>query len=44
MAKPEVYGDFEKLKQAQEKFNDLNASLEIATKKWESLVEGIDEH
>jgi ATP-binding cassette subfamily F protein 3 len=32
MARPDVYGDFEKLKLAQEKFNAVNTSLEEATK------------
>ncbi|HEU5291841.1 MAG TPA: ATP-binding cassette domain-containing protein, partial [Cyclobacteriaceae bacterium] len=41
MAKPEVYGNFEKLKQAQEKFNQVNSSLEGLTKQWEELVEKI---
>ncbi len=42
MAKPEVYSDFEKLKLAQEKFNDVNTLLEEATKNWEKLIEQID--
>lgn len=42
MAKPEVYGDFEKLKVTQEKFNTVNAALEQVTKRWEELLEEID--
>lgn len=42
MAKPEVYGDFEKLKVTQEKFNTVNTALEQATKRWEELLEEID--
>jgi ATP-binding cassette subfamily F protein 3 len=42
MAKPEVYSDFEKLKLAQEKFNDVNTLVEEATKNWEKLIEQID--
>jgi len=40
MAKPEVYGDFESLSQAQEKFNMVNTSLEQVTRRWEELVGG----
>jgi ATP-binding cassette subfamily F protein 3 len=43
MAKPDVYGNFEKLKSAQEKFNSVNSSLETATKNWEKLIEEIDQ-
>ena len=42
MARPDVYGDFEKLKLAQEKFNAVNSSLEEATKRWEEMVIEID--
>lgn len=42
MAKPEIYGDFEKLKVTQEKFNATNTTLEQTTKRWEELVEDID--
>ncbi len=42
MAKPEVYSNFEKLKEAQEKFNSINATLEEATEKWEKLIGQID--
>jgi ATP-binding cassette subfamily F protein 3 len=41
MAKPEVYADFEKLKQKQDEFNATIASLEKTTKSWEDLVEDI---
>lgn len=43
MAKPEVYGDFAKLKVAQDKFNDVIVSLETVSKKWEALIEDIDQ-
>jgi ATP-binding cassette, subfamily F, member 3 len=42
MAKPEVYGDFNKLKVEQEKFNTVNTDLERSTKRWEELMEEID--
>ncbi len=42
MAKPEVYGHFEKLKVAQEKFNTLTAQLNEATHRWEVLLKEID--
>jgi ATP-binding cassette subfamily F protein 3 len=43
MSKPDVYSNFEKLKQAQDKFNEVNSALEIDSKKWEQLVEEIDQ-
>jgi ATP-binding cassette, subfamily F, member 3 len=43
MAKPEVYGDFEKLKQAQEKFTKATSELDIATKRWEEILTEIDQ-
>jgi ATP-binding cassette subfamily F protein 3 len=43
MTKPEVYGDFEKLKQAQEKFTEVASDLETATKRWEEILTGIDQ-
>lgn len=43
MAKPEVYGDFEKLKLTQEKFTIASVSLDEATRKWETLIEEIDQ-
>jgi ATP-binding cassette subfamily F protein 3 len=43
MAKPEVYGDFGKLKLAQDKFNEVNSTLDVASKKWEQLIEEIDQ-
>jgi ATP-binding cassette subfamily F protein 3 len=43
MAKPEVYGDFAKLKLTQDKFNEVNISLETASKRWEALIEEIDQ-
>ncbi|MFZ2904845.1 MAG: ABC-F family ATP-binding cassette domain-containing protein [Cyclobacteriaceae bacterium] len=41
MAKPDVFGDFEKLKESQDKFNSVNTELEQATEKWARLVEEI---
>jgi ATP-binding cassette subfamily F protein 3 len=38
MSKPEVYGNFEKLKVAQEQFNKIVAPLDEATKKWEEVA------
>ncbi len=43
MAKPEVYGDFEKLKVTQDKFTTLNDSLTAATKRWEEILTGLDQ-
>jgi ATP-binding cassette subfamily F protein 3 len=42
MAKPEIYGDFEKLKGTQEKFTKVASELEAATNAWEKLMEEID--
>jgi len=41
MAKPEVYSNFEKLRQAQNTFNGVNTELEQATERWSVLVEEI---
>lgn len=38
MARPDVYGDFEKLKQYQDKFTATASALEEATKRWEEIV------
>jgi len=38
MSKPEVYGNFEKLKVAQEQFNQVVIPLEEATRKWEEIA------
>lgn len=43
MAKPEVYGDFEKLNSIQGKFTQVAVELENATKIWEKLIEEIDQ-
>ncbi|MFZ2904848.1 MAG: ABC transporter C-terminal domain-containing protein [Cyclobacteriaceae bacterium] len=43
MAKPEVYRDFEKLKLTQEKFTTVSVSLDEATRRWETLIEEIDQ-
>jgi ATP-binding cassette, subfamily F, member 3 len=43
MAKPEVYGDFEKLKITQDKFTALNNSLTTATKRWEEILTELDQ-
>lgn len=43
MAKPEVYGDFEKLKITQDKFTTLNNSLTTATKRWEEILTELDQ-
>jgi len=39
MAKPEVYSNFDKLKQTQEEFNKTSSFLDELTKHWEELVE-----
>lgn len=41
MAKPEVYSDFEKLKESQEKFTTVTSALETHTNLWETLIEQI---
>ena len=43
MAKPEIYGDFEKLKVTQDKFTTLNESLTAATQRWEELLTELDQ-
>jgi ATP-binding cassette, subfamily F, member 3 len=43
MAKPEIYGDFERLKVTQDKFTTLNESLTAATKRWEELLTELDQ-
>ncbi len=42
MAKPEVFGDFEKLNEVQQKFNGVTRQLEEANSKWGELAEDID--
>lgn len=43
MAKPEVYSDFERLKQAQEKFTQATSELELTTKRWEEILTELDQ-
>jgi ATP-binding cassette subfamily F protein 3 len=43
MAKPEVYGDFEKLKQVQGEFTKVQRAVEEITEKWDALATSIDE-
>jgi ATP-binding cassette subfamily F protein 3 len=43
MAKPEVYGDFEKLQQVQGEFTKIQQALKAVTEKWDSLATSIDE-
>ncbi len=38
LAKPEVYGNFEKLNQAQQAFENVDSQLSQANQKWEELV------
>jgi ATP-binding cassette subfamily F protein 3 len=42
MAKPEVFGAFEKLNEIQQEFNGITRQLEEANTKWEQLAEDID--
>ena len=42
LAKSEVYGDFEKLKKAQDVFEKVDSAVTLATKKWEELLNSID--
>lgn len=42
MAKPEVFGNFEKLNEIQQQFNAVNAQLNDANTTWEQLAEEID--
>jgi ATP-binding cassette subfamily F protein 3 len=43
LAKPEVYGDFEKLQQVQGEFTKVQRALEEITEKWDALATSIDE-
>jgi len=43
MAKPEVFGNFEKLQQAQLDFDKVQTELNLANKKWEQIATEIDE-
>jgi ATP-binding cassette subfamily F protein 3 len=43
LAKPDVYGDVEKLSKAQAAFDKADNSLKQANEKWEGLVDQIDE-
>ncbi len=43
MAKPEVYGDFQKLNQSQEKFTKVASELEEITKRWEEILTELDQ-
>jgi ATP-binding cassette, subfamily F, member 3 len=43
MAKPEVYGDFEKLAVIQQQFEKVDNQLEEENKKWESIALKIEE-
>ncbi len=43
MAKPDVYGDFEKLKAAQDKFTTNATALESTTKRWEEILTELDQ-
>jgi len=43
MAKPEVYGNFDKLNEVQKKFEALDALLREESSKWEKIVLDIDE-
>jgi ATP-binding cassette, subfamily F, member 3 len=42
MASPEVYEDYQKLSEAQQKFNTVASSLEETTRQWEDLAIEID--
>jgi ATP-binding cassette subfamily F protein 3 len=42
LAKPEVFGDFEKLKEVQEKFETINKSLHTENTKWEAIIIEMD--
>lgn len=39
MALPSVYGDFSKLQTCRQAYDDVNARLNAATKKWEEILE-----
>lgn len=43
MAKPDVYGDFEKLKAAQDTFTTNATALESTTKRWEEILTELDQ-
>jgi hypothetical protein len=43
MATPEVYGNFEKLNDCQQKYEKIDLRLEEENKKWESLAFEIEE-
>ena len=43
MAKPEVFGNFEKLQQAQADFDKVQTELNLANNKWEQIATNIDE-
>jgi ATP-binding cassette subfamily F protein 3 len=43
MARPEVFGDFEKLKQVQNTFRQVENDLTAANEKWEHIATAIDE-
>ena len=43
MANPDVYGDFEKLKAAQDKFTTNATALESTTKRWEEILTELDQ-
>jgi ATP-binding cassette subfamily F protein 3 len=43
LTRPEVYGNQDKLKEVQSKFNQTNSSLIDSNKKWEELAGKIDE-
>lgn len=42
MTLPEVYSNYDKLREVQQAFEQVNSKLEKATKNWEELVEKID--
>jgi hypothetical protein len=43
MAKPEIFSSFEKLQQAQLKFNEIEEDLKAANGKWETIATAIDD-
>jgi ATP-binding cassette, subfamily F, member 3 len=43
MAKPEVYGDFQKLTEYQKKFDTIHTSLHEENMKWEKIMLEVDE-
>ncbi|WP_339608114.1 ABC transporter C-terminal domain-containing protein, partial [uncultured Roseivirga sp.] len=42
MAKPEVFGDFNKLQEKQSEYDQLTNKLESAQSNWEKIAEMID--